>query len=289
MKSNIFLLIISTILFTSSCKQKERKDESRIPHIEVGGRYLYMDELQAIVPKGSLKKDSIALINDYEKKWITQVLMLNHAENNISNPEEIEELVEDYRESLIIHQYQQNLVMSKLGQGPSEDEILEFYNANKEQFRLTNNWIKGVYIKMPIGSPKADHVSRWFKNFDQKSLENMEKYSLQNATSYEYFGDNWVLFNEIAKNLPFKIEDPVHFIKSYKYLETKDSSFLYFMKILDSRVLGDIEPYDIAKDKIKIILINKQKNDFIRTFENNLYDEAIKEKQIRYFKNEEQQ
>lgn len=283
MKTKILILIISVLAF-SSCQKNKQRDQSRTPFLQVEGRYLYVDEIESIIPKGTTKADSLSLANDYVKKWVIQVLLFDKAENNITNQEEIDELVEDYRNSLIIHQYEQNLVKERLENEYTEEALLAFYNENKDKFRVNSSMIKGIYMKMPLGAPKLKNAQNWMRNFKAKSLENLEKYSLQNATSYEYFGDRWVYLNEVAENLPTEAQNLN--IGSNKYIELKDSSFHYMLRILDYVPVGSIEPFEIAKDKIKTILLNTHKIDFIKKFENDLYDKAVRDKDINYFTNE---
>jgi hypothetical protein len=47
---------------------------------------------------------------------------------------------------------------------------------------------------------------------------------------------------------------------------------------------GQTEPYEMAKNRISAILINKQKADFMTKFEDELYNDAIKDKSIRFYK-----
>jgi len=279
--------LLVTFCFLSlliACNKSEKKDGSRTLYLEVDGRYLYVEDIKSIIPQGSSKADSISMANNYIRKWVTDVLLYKHAKSNISDQDEIDRLVEDYRKSLVIHQYQQNLIRERLADVLSEEKLSAYYSGNQDKFHLNNCVIKGVYIQVPLGAPKYAYLQSWLSNFNNKSIENVEKYSVQNATSYQYFGDKWVLFNEVVKNMPLKMEDPVGFIKSNKYIEVNDSSYHYILRILDFKLIGDIEPYELAKEKIRTILMNREKIDFIKNFENKLYQDAVDHNDINYFK-----
>ncbi|MDR3705032.1 MAG: peptidylprolyl isomerase [Paludibacteraceae bacterium] len=286
MKLIRIFLFLSCMAVLCGCKKSDKKDESRVPYLEIKGKYLYLDEIQSVVPKGCSRQDSLSIVNNYVRKWVTDALVYDHAERNISNQDEIEDLVEDYRKSLIIHQYQQNLIKEKLGDGPTDEQMLDFYNQNKDKFQLTNNIVKGIFIKVPLGAPKYANLQNWLRNFNAKSVETVEKYSIQNATNYQYFGDKWTLFNDVVKDIPIKIEDQANFISRNKYIEVSDSRYHYIIRILSCQLSGSIEPYEMAKDKIQTILMNKLKNDFIQKFEDKLYQDAVKGKKVTYYKNE---
>ncbi len=277
----IFIAVCCCLFF--SCKNGETKDSSRTPYLEVDGRYLYMDELENLVPQGSSKEDSTLIVSEYVRKWVTEVLMYNQAKRNISNEEEIDRLVEEYRKTLVIHQYQQNLVKENLGKDLSDSVMQDFYNQNKSKFTLNNAVIKGVYIKVPVGAAHYSDLQGWFVYYNAKSVQNIENYSVKNAVSYEYFGDKWVYLFDIIKNTPIKVEDQNNFVATNKYIEVKDSAFCYLMRITAALPSGGIEPYEMAKSEIQTILTNKQRIEFIRNLENKMYQDAVDDNKIKYF------
>ena len=57
-------------------------------------------------------------------------------------------------------------------------------------------------MKIPVDAPGLTDVKKWYKSTDVASLEKIEKYSVQNATIYEYFYDKWVDFDEVMDNIP---------------------------------------------------------------------------------------
>lgn len=273
-----------TLLF--ACSDKEKKDNTRIPFLEVGGSYLYVEDIEAVIPDDASKEDSLSVANDYVRKWVTDVLLYKHASKNISDKEEIEKLVKDYKKSLVIHQYEENLIHERLADVLTEKRLQTFYESYKDKFRLKNCIIKGVYIQVPVGAPKYKKLQKWLSEFKDESIEKVEKYSVQNATSYQYFGDKWVKFNEVTKNMPLQIDNPAVFIKANKYIEVSDSSYHYILRILDANYIGDIEPFELSKEKIQTILMNKERIDFIKNFENKLYQNAVDDDDITYFKRE---
>jgi hypothetical protein len=47
---------------------------------------------------------------------------------------------------------------------------------------------------------------------------------------------------------------------------------------------GDVKPYELAKDEINNILIHKREAEFIKQFENDLYNNAVAKKKIIFYK-----
>ncbi len=193
-------------------------------------------------------------------------------------------MVENYRKTLIIHQYQQKLIEQRLPKEPSEEDMRAFYEQYSDQFVLKENIIKGLLLIVPEKAPRMSNVKSWVQSGNTKSLENIEKYSLQNAISYDYFGDRWLPFSQILKKIPLQVEDPSSFVSSHRFVEASDSTHHYFLRIESYRTVGQVEPYERAKDRIAAILLNKHKADFIFQFENSLYEDAVKNETVSFFK-----
>ena len=284
MNKFILLTIISlTLIVNSSCVHKT-PEVARKAILEVEGKFLYADEVQQIIPPNMNDTDSTAIAHSFIRKWVTDVLMYENAKRNVTNKNEIEELVESYRKSLTIHQYQQKMIEQRLPKEPSEVDLKAFYTQYSDQLILKENIIKGLLLIIPQKAPKLSTVRSWVQSGNSKSLESIEKYSLQNAISYDYFGDKWLPLSEILKRIPLKIEDPSKFLSSNRFVETTDSTEHFFLRIESFKLSGQVEPYEMAKDRISNILLNKQKADFISKFEKEIYNDAVTNETITFFK-----
>lgn len=282
-KSSFLLIFILTLVVFASCARKAA-DVARTPLLEVEGKFLYLDEVRQIIPPHVNDSDSTEIAKSYIRKWVTDVLMYENAKRNVTNQAEIDDMVESYRKSLTIHQYQQKMIEQRLPNEPSDDELKAFYTQYSDQLILKDNIIKGLLLVVPEKAPKLSSVRSWVQSGNLKSLENIEKYSIQNAISYDYFGDKWVIFSDILKKMPLQLEDPVNFVATNKFVETSDSTKHYFLRIESYRTIGQVEPFEMSKDRISNILLNKYKADFISKFENELYDDAVKNEDVTFFK-----
>ena len=274
-----FILTISAL----ACSDKGG-DVKRTPVLEVEGKFLYQDEIDQIIPATASLIDSADIAERYIKKWVTDVLVYENAKRNINKLNDIEKRVEEYRKSLIINEYEQALIKERLSGVVTEDEMKKFYETYKSQLISQENLIKGLLLIVPKNAPQIDKVREWVRLSNTKSLENIDKYSLKNAISYDYFMNNWTSFGEILKKAPFRIEDSGVFVRSTSFAETSDSTKMYLLRIVSSIPTGQTEPYDLAKKKISSILLNKKKSDFIIQFENDIYKDAKEEGSINYFK-----
>lgn len=280
----IFKHLLLIFLFGSliGCDVKS-PDQTRIPLLEVEGKFLYLDQVQAIIPPNITGADSVQIADSYIRKWVTDVLLYENAKRNVTDKAVIERLLDDYRKSLIIHQYQQNLLQQRLPDQPSDEDMLRFYRDFSDQFVLRENIVKGILLVLPKGAPRLNDVRRWVQSGDTKSLEQIEKYSLQHGLSYDYFVDRWVSTNEILKKMPVQQEQLSNSIGTGRYYEVSDSLKHYMLNVDSVKRTGDAEPFETAKEKISNIILNKLKSDFIMNFEDELYQDAIQSGTVTFF------
>ena len=267
------LLTLSVSLF--ACKKAIQTDEPDAL-VKVNDRILTRNEVESLIPKGTTSADSLLLAESYIKKWVKDELVLKIAQRNLgSDKETIDKLVDAYRRSLLRYRYQEKLIQEKLSDEIQESDVLTYYDTNKEKFVLDKNLIKGLFLKVPADAPNLSEVKTWYKSGNVASLEKIEKYSIQNAAIYEYFFDKWVDFDEIRNNIPNQISNPESFLRTNKILEVTDSSFCYYLNIRQVLLKGQVEPFEYAEPRIREILINQRKLDFIKEFEEELYNDAL--------------
>jgi hypothetical protein len=161
---------------------------------------------------------------------------------------------------------------------PSEEEISDYYEKYSSQFLLEDDIVKGIFVKVPKKADKLRKMRKWVEEFSVENIENMENYSVKNYGTLDFFTEYWVFERELMKQLPTTIDIK---LTPNKFFEMEDSVYVYMLNVLDYRKIGEIEPLDFAQDKIKNLLLNKQKIEFIRQFEEELYQQFKKD--IMYF------
>lgn len=273
-----FLGIFLTASFIFTTCQKKQSDSLRTPILKINNQYLYEDELPQTQYLN--KADSAALIEKFEKNWVIDALMYEHALKNVDQTS-IDLLVEEYRKSLIIQNYKQLLIDQRLN-NPSEKEINDYYDKYSSQFLLEDNIVKGVFVKVPKKADKLRKIRNWVEDFSVENLEEMENYSVKNYGTLDFFADHWILEQELIKQFPPTNKPD---LSTNTFIEMEDSVFVYMLNVFDCRKIGEVEPLDFAQEKIKNLLLNKQKIEFIRQFEEELYQEF--QKDIMYFTNNE--
>jgi len=239
--------------------------------------------LEDKVPQGLSSADSVIASEHFIRTWINENLLYTVASKNIYDKEEIERLVENYRKSLLIYQYEEQLVNEKLTKEIDEQSLYDYYNQNKDKLKLENPLVKGLFLKVPVNAPQLDEIRIWYKSKSSISREGWAKYSLNNAAVYNNFIDKWVDFYDIMNNFPKDQLTKDDLTAQKKTLEKQDKDYFYFLNISDYLSAGDNAPYEYAKATIREILVNQRKIDFLKNTEDALYQRALAKGDIQFF------
>lgn len=270
----IFFVLLVVI---SSCKKKQT--EEKIVVAKVYDKYLYLSDIQQIFPENITKEDSLAIANAYINTWIKNQLIVNKAELNLTLDQlDIDNQIEAYRASLLIHKYEEQMINQKLDTIVTEDEIEKYYHDNTANFVLDENLVKALYVKLSKSAPNIDDVKKWYKSEQREEIKKLDSYSFNYAAKYDYFNDEWVSFDVIKNELPLAIENDEEFLKTNKFIEQSDTGFYYFVYIKEHISKGSVSPFVSVKDKVKDIILNRRKIKFLSDLENEIFNNALDNK-----------
>lgn len=272
MKQLTILTLFLSIIF-NSC-QFFRKEPGQNPVAKINNKYLYQSDLVDIFPKDISSKDSIMMARKFIDNWVRKELMLRKAELNLPDKEKnFEKQIADYRASLIIYKYQQQLLNQKLDTVISAKEIQSYYDQNASNFILSRSAIKGMFIKVPRGAPNIDKIKTWYRNENDTPL--LESYGYQYAVKYDYFNDDWFYFDNLLREIPIEVTDHERFLRNNPFIETNDSLYYYFAGIKEYKLKSSVSPLSLVNENIRDIIINKRKLKFLQDLEKNVYNEAL--------------
>lgn len=286
------LLILSFFVTISSCEFIKMKDETSMipqskPIARAHDKYLYLEDLEGLVPANMTYEDSVQRVERYINNWAKKQLLIEEASKKIEFDEaEIERKILDYRYSLMGYEYQTYFISNNLETQVEEQEIIDFYNENIDNFALKQNIIRGVYLKVPKGAPRTDNIKRLLVSSDLNDFEELKSYSLSFATEYQLYDSVWMVFDDVVKNSPLaEIPNKVQFLQNNNYTETSDKDYLYFLKIKEYRISDNTSPLEYVRDDIKKIIINKRKVELANKLEEEVYEKALENNEFEVFNN----
>lgn len=262
------------IVFIVSCGTKsEMNDEDYA--VKMKSDYLLKSELKARIPSVLRGDDSIAFAKNYINKWIKSNLMLDKAKINLSDEmSDIDKQVEDYRSSLLIYKYEQQLLKEKFDTVVTENEVRKYYDKFSGEFKLEFNIVKAIFIKIPRTVKDQYKIKNWYWSDKEELLKQLEDYCIDNADEFD-IASEWVRFDELLSKIPTSIPNQEQFFKYNKIIDAQDSLNKYYVNIKDYKLVGDTTPIKFVNKKIQSIILNKRKIEMLKEIENSIYEKAL--------------
>ncbi len=270
------LLILLIILLTAGCNLlKHKPDDKAVARVH--DDFLYQSDLQNIVHPGTNEKDSIALVRSYIDSWIRNQLLIRQAERNLTaRQKDFNKKLEEYKNSLLTYTYETELVKQKLDTNITEAEISAYYLQNKANFQLRFNIVRAVYVVMDEKSKELKRFRTLVSDKDTLKTTTIDMLSRQYAYSY-YIGDEtWIRFDDLLQQVPIQTFNQEMFLRNNSYLEINDKPFIYLIRIKDYMMSESTSPLEMVSENIRNILINKRKQTFLRSMQEDLYSKALR-------------
>ena len=274
MKKLLFFLL--PLLVLESCSYFFGKKDDRIL-ARVGDTFLYESDLHAVIPAGTLPKDSLLLARNYIDSWVHQKLILAQAQRNLREEQmDFSQQLEDYRISLIIYAYENELVKQKLDTVITGDEIGNYYDSNQQDFLLKENIVQIQYVKLALNSPNVKKIRKLLQSDNPADRNRLAEECEKSAADYFLDDQNWLLFNDLLKQIPVKTYNHEEFLKKNRNIEYQDSLYIYLVRFRDFKIKESVSPLSFEKTHIRDILLNKRKMDLINKMHEDVYQEALK-------------
>ena len=283
MHRTALLLLLAITLYACSDKQAAGPGDAIA---RVNNTYLGREELAGLVPAGTSKADSSAIVKNYIDRWASQKLMYDAAVVNIGDEKqkELDGLIKQYTTDLYTKAYIEEVVKQSVDTVVPREELVKYYNVNKENFRTTAMLVRLKYIRMAKDHPKYALARQRFLSGSKKDSKALNDMALH-FKSYAFNDTVWTDMNGIYQKLPFINPDNrdkyVHSGTSYQY---PDSTDIYLVKV--SRVIdrNQVAPFEYIKPTLQQVIINNRKLELIKKFQKEITDDAIKNNKYEIYK-----
>lgn len=270
-----------------ACNKKSTTDETRKVIARANLAYLYEDDIDDLVPIGLELKDSIELVKKYVDNWVRESLLIQQAENNLTDEKKnVDAQLKDYRNSLIKYAYEKELVNQKLDTVISNKEIEEYYNNNQVNFELKDNIIQVVYVKVNKKAPKLDLLKAWYASNTPEDKEKLAGYCHQFAENFYLDDSTWLYFDDLLKEIPLQAYNKELFLQNNRLVEVSDSVYNYFLNIKGFKIKNSISPLSLEKENIRNIILNKRKLQLITKMKQDIYADAFNNHKIEIYIND---
>ena len=269
-------LLILFLIFGVSCSTFFKKKSERVL-ARVYDAYLYESDLKGIVAPGTLPKDSLLITSGFIDNWVRQQLIIQQAEKNLTDAQmDFTKQLENYKNSLTIYAYENALVRQNLDTLITEEETQNYYDANQQNFLLKDNIVQLQYVKLRLKSPLAKQIKNLLSSSNAEDKEKLADLCEKNAEDYFLDSENWLLFSDVLEQIPIKTYNQEEFLRTRRDLEYQDSMFVYLVRFKDFKIKESVSPLNFEKQRIRDIILNKRKIEFIGRMQDDIYSNAQK-------------
>lgn len=275
----LFLMAFLTVV---SCK----KDETIIDNFaiaRVNNFNLYREDIKDLVPAGTSKKDSLIIVTDFIDRWASQKLLYNAAEVNLSDEKqkELNNLVEQYKKDLYTKAYIEQLVYKSFDTIVKEQELDNYYQKNKENFKTNDALVKLSYVQINKNNPKLNALTN---KFISGNKETIQKNTIE-LKSYAFNDSIWIDMAQVYEKLPFiNIANKEKYLVTGKTIKYADSTDVYLIKTSNFINKNQVSPFQYIKPTLKKVILNNRKIALINKFQKDITTDAIKDKKYEIYK-----
>ncbi|WP_339337771.1 MULTISPECIES: peptidyl-prolyl cis-trans isomerase [unclassified Croceitalea] len=279
----LFFLLVG--LSISSCDSLFKEEPEKEPLARVGESYLYKEDVTNLIPTGMAGRDSAAFVVNYINNWASKELLLDKAKINLPEDklEEFDRLVSNYRTDLYTRAYMEALVSQSADTLVSNSELQDFYNREKENFKLTEKLVQLRFVSLPKQFLDKEVIVQKLKNFRAEDKAYLDSIAVQFKKLH--FNDSvWVSAPRLIEEIPpLTSLNEEKYLKNSQFFELQDSIGVYLGKVSKVLNINEVAPISYAAPDIKQIIINRKRLSRIKKIETEIIDEAIKKNEFEIY------
>ncbi len=276
-KSLLFFLSVSALFW--QCGGTATPGKGDVMLAKVYNKSLSLSEVQDIVPEGVTKEDSVLMVRAYVQRWVRDQLLMYEAERNIPKDLDIDELVRNYRASLVRYNFEEQIIAEKLDSTVSEAEMKTFYENNHDQFQLESTILKCLLLKLPPRAPQAEINKLWYSR-NPADENKLNAYAKQWAALALLNREKWYKLEEVAALLPEGTLTSDN-VTSRREGTLSDGDFRYYYRVLDVVQGKTTAPFDYVKEQASKVILHKRKQELLDKWKEELYQKELRRENVK--------
>jgi thioredoxin-related protein len=278
---SIFNFQLSTLLllFLISCKEFPNPFEGDEVLAKAGKETLHRMDVEKVFPAGVTGADSTLWIESYVDRWVRDMLKLQEAQRMFGNDEDDEELVQNYRNSLLTRRWEQYYINSTAKDSLySEKELRDYYDLNKSQFVLDRSIVKGRMIALPTAFRQKNRVRDLLRDYAVEDRTDLKALADKNGFVLREI-DRWMEYPQFLELLPTRRNESYdNLLKKEGLQEMVDGATTYWFVISEARTPGMTTPYEMVHRMVRWAVSTRRKAEIVKAREDSIYRAALIDK-----------
>jgi len=275
------LIILGIILSLVSCQQTSQQNADNAL-ARVGNEYLRVEQAIDDIPEAVLSEDSVEALTQYRDNWIRQQLLVQEAKRlGLEQKSKIQQKIDRAREE-ILRQALKDYVLTSSEKDVqiSDEEARTYYQANKEQFVLEEDFVKFRHMRTK--------TIKEARNARQDLLDGVpwpevaRTYAINPSTVISESDQYWPV-SMAAQDIDIMNRYLTVIGQSEISPIQRVNGIYHFVQLMDTRSEGDHPNLEWLIEQIKdwMTLNNRQRN--FSSFVKNLYLKAESNNEVETF------
>ena len=271
---SLFVLLATMV----SCRELPDYLVSSNTLARVGRNQLTATEVKQAIPSNLKGEDSVAFAKHYIDKWLVRQLKIEEADELFSNSvNDIEKMVEDYRQTLLTSKVDQHYVDKLMSNELTDEDIANYYNTHKSDFTLDRTLVKGRILRFDGSYRQSKRLKEQMRKAaasptDAKTFSDVCEKNGFVLTDYR---SEWISFSDFLANLPTTLaQDYDPLLDKMDIQEMEANDIRYYFDFTSVCRKGNVAPLEVVKENIRRILLTQRRSEIIKTHEEQIVKQA---------------
>ncbi|WP_235297306.1 peptidylprolyl isomerase [Portibacter marinus] len=261
-------IIYIVLLSVTACGvQQDHEDPEDSILASVYDQTLRLSDIQPLLQTESSPEDSLLYANSIVEQWARDAILMHEAERNIPADLDIQKMVNDYRSSLILMTYKQQLVEQELDTTITDAQLESYYEEHKSQYNLDEPILKCFLFKISQETERFEELDKMWKE------KEYEKLALVDESNFELklLDDQWYTWKDINALIPKNMWSYAT-LKSKEAKSKSSGDFKYFIKVTEYEDKNNLAPLSYIEDQAKKVILHKRQTELLDQLMENLYE-----------------
>lgn len=282
-----FLVVLITMV---SCRELPDYLVGSNTLARVGRNELSVAEVKQAIPTNLKGEDSVIFAKHYIDKWLVRQLKIEEADELFpTSINDIEKMVEDYRQTLLTSKVDQYYVDKLMNNELSDDDIANYYNTHKSDFTLDRTLVKGRILRFDGAYRQSKRLKEQMRKAatsptDAKTFADVCE---KNGFVFTDYRSEWISFSDFLANLPTTLSqeyDPLLDKMDIQEMEANDTRYYFDFTSVCRK--GNVAPLEYVSDNIRRILLTQRRSEIIKAHEEEIIKRATAEGHARNYHEE---
>lgn len=290
MRRIINISLCAALLALVSCRELPDYLVGSNTLARVGRNELSITEVKQAIPSNLKGEDSVAFAKHYVDKWLVRQLKIEEADELFpGSVNDIEKMVEDYRQTLLTGKVDQYYVEKLMNNELSDKDIADYYNTHKSDFTLDRTLVKGRILRFDGAYRQSKRLKEQMRKAsaspaDAKTFSDVCEKNGFVLTDYR---SEWINFSDFLANLPTtRSQDYDPLLDKMDIQEMEANGTRYYFDFTSVCRKGNVAPLESVSENIRRILLTQRRSEIIKTHEEEIVKRASDEGHARIYLDE---